>query len=48
MLAKGFGCEAVKLKNPADLPKLLRAARDRKTVTVIEIDEADYVANYRS
>jgi acetolactate synthase-1/2/3 large subunit len=46
-LAKGFGCEAVKLKNPADLPKLLRAARERKTVTVIEIDEADYVANYR-
>jgi len=47
LLAKGFGCEAVKLKNPADLPKLMRAARERKTVTVIEIDEADYVANYR-
>ena len=47
MLAKGFGCEAVRLKDPAALPKLLREARQRKTVTVIEIDEADYVANYR-
>lgn len=47
LLAKGFGCEAVKLKRPADLPKLLREARGRKTATIIEIDEADYVANYR-
>jgi acetolactate synthase-1/2/3 large subunit len=47
LLAKGFGCEAVRLKNPADLPKLLREATTRKTATIIEIDEADYVANYR-
>ncbi|MBL9034550.1 MAG: hypothetical protein JNN33_07300, partial [Rhodospirillaceae bacterium] len=47
LLAKGFGCEAVRLKDPADLPDLLRAAAGRKTATVIEIDEADYVANYQ-
>ncbi len=46
MLAKGFGCEAVRLKNPADLPALLRDAAGRRTATIIEIDEADYVANY--
>jgi acetolactate synthase-1/2/3 large subunit len=47
LLAKGFGCEAVKLKDPADLPAQLRAAAKRRTATVIEIDEGDYVANYR-
>ncbi|HEY1386387.1 MAG TPA: thiamine pyrophosphate-dependent enzyme, partial [Dongiaceae bacterium] len=47
LLAKGFGCEAVRLKQPAELPALLRAATGRKTATVIEIDESDYVANYR-
>ncbi len=46
LLAKGFGCEAVKLKAPGDLPRLLREATTRKTATIIEIDEADYVANY--
>ena len=46
ILAKGFGCEAVKLKNPGDLPRLLREATQRKTATVIEIKENDYVANF--
>jgi acetolactate synthase-1/2/3 large subunit len=46
VLAKGFGCEAVRLKQPSDLPALLRDATARKTATVIEIDEDDYVANY--
>ena len=46
LLAKGFGCEAVKLKNPGDLPRLLREATGRKTATIIEIDENDYVANF--
>ncbi|HET6619411.1 MAG TPA: 5-guanidino-2-oxopentanoate decarboxylase [Dongiaceae bacterium] len=46
MLAKGFGCEAVKLKQASDLPALLRAAAARRTATVIEIDEDDYVANF--
>jgi acetolactate synthase-1/2/3 large subunit len=47
MLAKGFGCEAVKLKKPSDLPGLLRKAAKRKTATIIEIDETDYVASYQ-
>jgi acetolactate synthase I/II/III large subunit len=47
MLAKGFGCEAVKLRQPSELPALLRAATRRKTATIIEIDESDYVANYQ-
>jgi len=47
MLAKGFGCEAVKLKKPSDLPGLLRKAARRKTATIIEIDETDYVASYQ-
>ena len=47
MLAKGFGCEAVKLKEPSALPALLRTAAARKTATIIEIDEDDYVASYR-
>jgi acetolactate synthase I/II/III large subunit len=46
MIGKGFGCEVVKLKNPGDLPGLLREATKRKTATVIEIDEDDYVANF--
>jgi acetolactate synthase-1/2/3 large subunit len=46
LLAKGFGCEAVRLKEPSTLPALLRAAAARKTATIIEIDEDDYVANY--
>jgi acetolactate synthase-1/2/3 large subunit len=46
MLAKGFGCEAVRLKKPGDLPGLLRKAAKKKTATVIEIDETDYVANF--
>jgi acetolactate synthase-1/2/3 large subunit len=46
MLAKGFGCEAVRLKQPSDLPALLRDATARKTATVIEIDEDDYIGNY--
>jgi hypothetical protein len=36
----------VKLKNPAELPGLLRKATTRRTATIIEIDEDDYVANY--
>jgi len=47
MLAKGFGCEAVKLKKPSDLAAQLRKAAKRKTATIIEIDETDYVANYQ-
>jgi acetolactate synthase I/II/III large subunit len=46
MLAKGFGCEAVRLKKPGDLPGQLRKAAKRKTATVIEIDEDSYVANF--
>jgi acetolactate synthase-1/2/3 large subunit len=46
LLAKAFGCEAVKLGDPADLPALLHAARARKAPTIIEIDEQDYVARY--
>ncbi len=47
VLAKGFGCEAVQLKYPGDLPRLLREAAARKTATIIEIEENDYVANYQ-
>ena len=46
LLAKAFGCEAVKLGDPADLPALLHAARARKAPTIIEIDQQDYVARY--
>jgi acetolactate synthase I/II/III large subunit len=46
LLAKAFGCEAMKLGDPAELPALLRAARDRKAPTIIEIDEENYVAGY--
>jgi acetolactate synthase-1/2/3 large subunit len=46
LLAKGFGCEAVKLGDPAELPALLRAARERRSPTLIEIDEQNYVAGY--
>jgi acetolactate synthase-1/2/3 large subunit len=46
MLGKGFGCEVAKLKAPGDLPRLLREATKRKTATIIEIDENDYVANF--
>jgi hypothetical protein len=37
----------VKLKKPSDLPGLLRKAARRKTATIIEIDETDYVASYQ-
>ena len=46
VLARGFGCEAVKLKTPSDLPGLLHKAASRKTATIIEIEENDYIANY--
>ena len=46
LLATGFGCEAVQLGDPAELPALLRAARARKAPTIIEIDEQNYVAGY--
>ena len=46
LLAKAFGCEAVRASDPADLPAILHAARARKTPTIIEIDEQDYVARY--
>jgi acetolactate synthase I/II/III large subunit len=46
MIGKGFGCEVFKLKHPSDLPRLLREATKRKTATIIEIDENDYVANF--
>ncbi len=45
MLAKGFGCEAVKVKRLADLPAALRAAAGRKTATVIEIVEDEIAAS---
>jgi acetolactate synthase-1/2/3 large subunit len=47
MIAKGFGCEAARLKKPSDLPGLLRKAAKRKTATIIEINEDDYVAAYQ-
>jgi acetolactate synthase-1/2/3 large subunit len=46
LLAEGFGCEAVKLVDPADLPRQLRAARARQRPTLIEIDEQNYVTGY--
>jgi acetolactate synthase-1/2/3 large subunit len=46
ILAKGFGCEALKLKSVTDLPAQLRAAAARKVPTIIEIDEGDYVAGF--
>ena len=46
LLAKAFGCEAVKLGDPAELPALLHAARARKAPTIIEIDQQDYVARH--
>jgi hypothetical protein len=36
----------VKLGDPAELPALLRTARERKVPTLIEIDEQNYVAGY--
>jgi acetolactate synthase I/II/III large subunit len=43
ILAKGFGCEAVKVARLADLPAQLRAAAGRKTATIIEIVEQDFM-----
>ena len=43
-IARGFGCEAEKLEDPRDLPAKLKAAALRDRPTVIEIDEAAYVA----
>ncbi len=42
ILAKGFGCEAVKVARLPDLPGQLRAAATRKTATIIEIVEQDF------
>jgi acetolactate synthase-1/2/3 large subunit len=44
ILAKGFGCEAVKVSSLADLPRELRAAAARKAPTIIEIVEAEILA----
>ncbi len=46
-IARGFGCEAEKLENPRDLPAKLTAAARRNRPTVIEIDEASYLASLR-
>lgn len=43
-IARGFGCEAERLKDPRDLPDRLRAAAGRDRPTVIEIIERDYMA----
>jgi acetolactate synthase-1/2/3 large subunit len=44
MLAKGFGCEAVKVTKLTDLPSALQAAAKRKTATVIELMEEDFAS----
>ncbi|WP_315928326.1 5-guanidino-2-oxopentanoate decarboxylase [Mesorhizobium sp. SP-1A] len=44
-IARGFGCEAENLDDPRDLPAKLKAAAQRNRPTVIEIDEAAYVAS---
>lgn len=43
-LARGFGCESVRVKSLADLPPALRAAASRKAPTIVEIVEKDLVA----
>ena len=43
-IARGFGCAAERLTDPGTLPTLLQAAASRSVPTVIEIDEAEYVA----
>lgn len=48
LLAKAFGCCAVKANEPADLSLQLRAARERNIPTIIEIDEADYVESWKN
>jgi len=42
VLAKGFGCEAVKVTKLSDLPSALQAATKRKTATIIELMEEDF------
>ncbi|HVJ40535.1 MAG TPA: 5-guanidino-2-oxopentanoate decarboxylase [Dongiaceae bacterium] len=44
LLAKGFGCESVRVSALADLPKALQTAAKRKTATVIELMERDFAA----
>jgi acetolactate synthase-1/2/3 large subunit len=44
LLAKGFGCAAVKVARLSDLPAQLHAAAERKTATVIEIAEEEFSA----
>ena len=44
VLAKGFGCEAVKVTRLSDLAAELQAAAKRKTATVIELMEQDFAA----
>jgi acetolactate synthase-1/2/3 large subunit len=43
-LAKGFGCEAVRVVRLRDLPRQLRAAAERKTATIIEMVEDEITA----
>jgi acetolactate synthase I/II/III large subunit len=43
VVAKGYGCEAVKVLRLEELSSQLRAAAERKTVTVIEIVEREFV-----
>jgi acetolactate synthase-1/2/3 large subunit len=45
VLAKGFGCDAVRVMRLSDLPEQLRAAAERKTATIIEIVEEEIIAN---
>ncbi len=47
VLAKGFGCDAVRVTKLSDLPAALLAAAGRKTATVIEVVE-DEIAKSRS
>ncbi len=44
LLAKGFGCESVKVTRLADLPEQLHMAAKRKTATIIELMEEDFAA----
>jgi len=44
VLAKGFGCAAVKVTRLSDLAAELQAAAKRKTATVIELLEQDFAA----
>lgn len=42
ILAKGFGCDSVRVARLSDLPRQLHAAAERKTATIIEIMEREF------